>query len=51
MKKLLESILVLGITFSLLGAGTFSYFIDTEISIGITFTADNYKYNILLISL
>jgi len=39
MKKLLMSVLVIGVTFAMLGAGTFSYFDDTETSTGNTFSA------------
>ena len=39
MKKILMSILVIGVTFAMLGAGTFSYFSDEETSAGNTFSA------------
>lgn len=39
MKKLLMSIMTIGIAAAMLGAGTFSYFSDTETSKGNTFTA------------
>jgi len=39
MKKILMSVMVIGIATAFLGAGTFAYFTDTEISTGNTFTA------------
>lgn len=39
MKKILMSVMVIGIATAFLGAGTFAYFTDTETSTGNTFTA------------
>ena len=39
MKKILMSILVIGVSLGMLGAGTFSYFSDEEIAMGNTFSA------------
>ena len=39
MRKILYSLMIIGIASTLLGAGTLSYFSDTEISAGNTFQA------------
>ncbi len=39
MRKILSSVMIIGLTVTMLGAGTFSYFSDIEISTGNTFTA------------